>query len=162
MPTPIKPAATRVEMTQIVLPSFTNNHGTAFGGQIAAWIDICASVAAQRFSRGAVVTASMDQLHFLIPVKLGMIVVLQAQINQSWHSSMEIGVRIEAEDSRTGLRAHCCSAYLTFVALDDDGDPRPVPEVDTSGDPIAARRAAEAVRRRDHRLAERALRRAAS
>lgn len=156
----VQPALTRVEMTQIVLPSFTNNHGTAFGGQIAAWTDICASVAAQRFSRGPVVTASMDQLHFLIPVKLGMIVVLQAQVNQSWRTSMEIGVRIEAEDPRTGLRAHCCTAYLTFVALDDAGDPRAVPRIDTDGDPTAERRAAEAIMRRDNRLAVRALRKA--
>lgn len=156
---PVKPSATRVEMTEIVLPPHTNNHGTAFGGQIAAWTDICASVAARRFCKGPVVTVSMDQLHFLMPVKLGMIVVLRGQVNQSWRTSMEIGVRIETEDSNTGERAHCCTAYLTFVALDEAGQPRPVPSVDTSDDPDAARRAADAILRRESRLQVRAMRR---
>jgi len=158
-PTTVRPETTRVEMTQIVLPTHTNNHGTAFGGQIAAWCDICAAVAAQRFSRGAVVTASMDSLHFLKPVRQGMIVVLRAQVNQAWGTSMEVGVRVEAEDPQTCERQHCCSAYLTFVALDDDDKPRRVPKVDPDGDPKAPRRAAEAQLRRDTRLQVRELRR---
>ena len=90
-----KPDVSCVEMTQIVLPGDTNNHGTAFGGQIAAWCDICAAVAAQRFCRLPVVTASMDQLHFLQPVKKGMVVILRSQVNQAWKTSMEVGVRVE-------------------------------------------------------------------
>lgn len=157
---PVTPASTRVEMTQIVLPPHTNNHGTAFGGQIAAWTDICASVAARRFCRGPVVTVSMDQLHFVMPVKLGMIVILRGQVNQSWRTSMEIGVRIETEDSVTGVRAHACTAYLTFVALDEAGQPRPVPRVDTRDDPEAERRASDAILRRESRLQVLATRRA--
>lgn len=149
-------AVTRVEMTQIVLPPHTNNHGTAFGGQIAAWADICASVAARRFCRGPVVTVSMDSLHFLLPIKLGMIVVFRAQVNQAWRSSMEIGVRVEAEDSITGERHRCSSAYFTFVALNENGRPRQVPTLDASGDPENERRAREAMIRRDARLRVRA------
>ena len=91
-----RPEDTMVEMTQLVLPSHTNNHGTAFGGQIAAWVDVCAAVSAQRFCRMPVVTASMDALHFLQPVHQGMVVILKSTVNCAWRSSMEIGVRIES------------------------------------------------------------------
>ena len=152
------PEISAVEMTQMVLPSDTNNHGTAFGGQIAAWCDICAAVSAQRFCRRPVVTASMDQLHFLHPVKKGMVVILRAQLNQAWRTSMEIGVRVEAEDPLSGSIVHCCSAYLTFVALDAHGKPCPIPKLDTADNPVWIRRAKEAQMRRDNRLEMRRLR----
>lgn len=152
-------SATRTEMTWIVLPTHTNNHDTAFGGQIAAWCDICAAVAAQRFVRGPVVTASMDSLHFLKPVKRGMVVVLQGMVNRAWNTSVEVGVRVDAEDPNTGQRVHCCSAYLTFVALDGHGGKRPVPELDTEGDPEVGRRQREADLRRGARLQVREARR---
>lgn len=154
---PVQPAVTRVEMTQIVLPPHTNNHGTAFGGQIAAWADIAASVAARRFCRGPVVTVSMDSLHFLLPIKLGMIVVFRAQVNQAWRSSMEVGVRVEVEDSSTGERHRACSAYFTFVALDEQGRPKAVPALDPGEDAEDQRRAREAMIRRDARLRVREL-----
>lgn len=154
---PVSVATTRVEMAQIVLPPHTNNHGTAFGGQIAAWADICASVAARRFCRGPVVTVSMDSLHFLLPIREGMIVILRAQVNQAWRSSMEIGVRVEAEDTSTGERHRACSAYFTFVALDDDSRPKPVPALDPGQDAEDLRRAREAMIRRDARLRTREL-----
>ena len=157
--TKVLPADTAVEMTQIVLPSHANNHGTAFGGQIAAWCDICAAVSAQRFCRGPVVTASMDQLHFLLPARRGMVVILRSQVNQAWKTSMEVGVRVETEDPLTGERKHCCSAYLTFVSLGPDGSPVPVPSLDTASDPGQQRRAKEAQWRRDARLRMRELRR---
>ena len=144
---------TRVEMTQIVLPENTNNHGTIFGGQLVAWMDICGAVAAQRFARSSVVTAAIDQLHFVAPVRQGMIVVLRGQINQAWGSSMEAGVRVEAEDPMTGERVHACSGFLTFVALGAQGKPRQVPElVVMEGE---ARRATDADARRAQRLAGR-------
>lgn len=120
---------TRVEMTQIVLPPDTNNHGTAFGGKIAAWVDICAAVSAQRFCRAAVVTASMDALHFVEPVRLGMIVILRSQVNRVWNSSMEVGVRVDTENPKTGEIRHCCSAYLTFVSIDEEGKPIGLPRL---------------------------------
>ena len=155
----VDPEQTKVEMTQIVLPSHTNNHDTAFGGQIAAWVDICAAVSAQRFCRCGVVTASMDELHFLHPVKKGMVVILRSQVNRAWNSSMEVGVRVEAENPITGKVLHCCSAYLTFVAIDGKGGTISVPNLDSKGDFTLERRAREAQMRRDNRLKMRELRR---
>ena len=151
--------ATDVEMTQIVLPSHTNNHGTVFGGQMAAWIDICAAVSAQRFARKAVVTASIDELHFVHPVRRGMVIVLKGRVNQAWGSSMEVGVRVDAEDPRTGDTSHCCTAYLTFVAINDDGRTSQVPQLDPGSDAEAVKRAQDAQERRDHRLTMRQKRR---
>ncbi len=145
-------------MTQIVLPTHTNNLGTAFGGQIAAWIDICAAVSAQRLARAAAVTASMDGLHFRRPVRKGMVVVLQSQVNRVWRSSMEIGVRVEAEDPTTGLREHCCTAYLTFVVVGKDGQPAEAPELDLEESDECLRRWEQAAIRRTSRLELRRLR----
>lgn len=149
---------TRVEMTQIVLPTHANNLGTAFGGQIAAWADICAAVSAQRLCRAPAVTASMDGLHFRRPVRQGMVVVLQSQVNRSWRTSIEVGVRVEAENPATGSREHCCTAYLTFVVVDATGRPAPVPAVDPGESPASLRRFAQAEVRRSSRLALRAMR----
>jgi len=148
--------ATRVEMTQLVLPSHANNHGTVFGGQMAAWIDVCAAVSAQRFARKAVVTASIDEIHFVQPVRRGMVVILRASVNQAWGTSMEVGVHVDAEDPRSGDTVHCCTAYLTFVAINDDGRPSPVPVLDTCGEADADKRALQAQERRDNRLQMRA------
>lgn len=150
--------STRTEMTQIVLPSHTNNLGTAFGGQIAAWIDICAAVSAQRLCHAPAVTASMDGLHFRRPVRQGMVVVLRSQVNRVWNSSMEVGVRVEAEDPSTGQREHCCTAYLTFVVVGDDGAPGVAPHLDLGDDPDARRRWEQAEIRRRSRLDLRRLR----
>jgi len=151
--------ATNVEMTQIVLPSHTNNHGTVFGGQMAAWIDVCAAVSAQRFARKAVVTASIDELHFVHPVRRGMVIILKARVNQAWGSSLEVGVRVEAEDPRTGDTSHCCTAYLTFVAINDDGKPSKVPRLDPGDNAEAITRSHDAQDRRDNRLSMRQKRR---
>lgn len=145
-------------MTQIVLPTHTNNLGTAFGGQIAAWIDICAAVSAQRLARAAAVTASMDGLHFRRPVRQGMVVVLQSQVNRVWRSSMEIGVRVDAEDPATGNREHCCTAYLTFVVIGADGRPGVAPGLDLEGQEENERRWTQAAIRRKSRLELRRLR----
>ncbi|MFT5679153.1 MAG: acyl-CoA hydrolase [Myxococcota bacterium] len=155
---PKNPANSRSEMHQIVLPTHTNNHDTVFGGQIAAWCDICAAISAQRFCRGAVVTASMDQLHFLRPVRRGMVVILKSQVNQAWRTSMEVGVRVDAEDPATGSLVHCCTAYLTFVALDAHGQPRSIVSLDPGEDVDMIRRTKEADLRRARRLEMRELR----
>lgn len=149
---------TRTEMTQIVLPTHANNLGTAFGGQIAAWIDICAAVSAQRLCRAPAVTASMDGLHFMRPVRQGMVVVLKSQVNRAWRSSMEVGVRVDAEDPSTGLREHCCTAYLTFVVVDSGGNPGVAPAVDPGPDPHDRRRWEQAEIRRLSRLELRRMR----
>jgi acyl-CoA hydrolase len=123
--TPRGPDDSAVEMTQLVLPNNANNRGTAFGGQIMAWIDIAAAVCAARHARGGVVTASVDAVDFVRPVLQGHVVVLKARVNYVGRTSLEIGVRVEGEVFGGG-RYHATTAYTTFVALDDDGTPRPV------------------------------------
>ncbi|KAL4451765.1 hypothetical protein ABPG75_007427 [Micractinium tetrahymenae] len=110
-------AATRVVMAQIVSPSDSNGLDVCMGGTVLSWIDICAGLAAKTFARGPCVTASVDAVHFLRPCHVGSVVIIAAMINRTFRSSMEVGVRVEEEDARTGARHHCCSAYLTFVAL---------------------------------------------
>lgn len=143
-----KPA---MEMNQIVLPQHSNALGTVFGGTLMSWIDICAAMAAQRHARSIVVTASMDQLDFLRPIKVGQLVNLRATINYVGRTSMEVGVRVESENMLTGERIHTASAYLTFVALDEKGRAKPVPQSTprTDADKLRYR---EAEARREQRL----------
>jgi len=145
------PRASRVVMTETVMPGDGNALGSAFGGRIAQWIDVAAAIACQRHCRRRVVTASMDDLHFLKPIRVGMIVELRAQVNATFRTSMEAGVRIESESPLTGERAHVCSAYLTFVAQDEHGRPVEVPPLvlETEED---RRREQDAKRRRAVRL----------
>jgi acyl-CoA hydrolase len=148
------PRASRVETVQLVLPGLTNTHGTIFGGILMQWIDIAAGIAAGRHSGGPVVTASMDRLHFLTPVNLGEIVTLQAQVNFAATTSMEVGVRVLAETRPGGERRQATRAYLTFVAVDDAGKPRPVPPLRTET-AEEKRRFEDASHRRAERLRER-------
>ncbi len=138
-------------MTQLVLPSDTNALGTIFGGTVMSWIDIAAAIAAQRHARKVTVTASMDAMSFLAPVKLGHVVHVRAIVNYAGRTSMEVGVRVDSENPRTGETKHTSSAYLTFVALDDQGNPAPVPPV-LPGTPEEKRRFEEAKKRREHRM----------
>lgn len=144
-------ARTRVEMTQVVLPQFANALGNVFGGQVMAWIDICAAVAAQRHCRAQVVTASIDAVHFIEPIKQGDVVVLRGQVNQVFHTSMECGVAVESENPLTGERRRAMKAYATFVALDENGCPTKVPPIEHVSDEDR-RRAREADARREQRL----------
>src|SRR5512146_456531 len=139
-------------MTQIVMPMHTNGvAGVMFGGIMMQWIDVCAGVAAMRHASGAVVTASIDRLDFLSPVRVGEIVVLQAMVNYAGRTSMEVGCRVETEDMRTGTRRYVTKSYLTFTAIDDHGKPRGIPalELVTDND---HRRHTEAEKRRTERL----------
>ena len=145
-------SASRVEMTELVLPGDTNALGTIFGGKVMQWIDIAASVAAMRHSAGNVVTASIDALAFLTPIHLGEVVVLKAQVNFAGRTSMEVGVRVEAQDPRSGAHRYTTKAYLTFVAIDKDGKARAVPRLIVDGDE-ERRRHADAEARRAARLA---------
>ncbi|HXU07163.1 MAG TPA: acyl-CoA thioesterase [Polyangia bacterium] len=148
------PRASRVETEQLVLPGLTNTHGTIFGGMLMQWIDIAAGISAARHAGGPVVTASMDRLHFLHPIRLGEVVTVQAQVNYVGTTSMEVGVRVMAEDQSAQGRRQTTRAFLTFVAVDDDGRPRAVPplSLETSVD---RRRFADARTRRAVRLRER-------
>jgi acyl-CoA hydrolase len=139
-------------MTQIVMPMHTNGvAGVMFGGIMMQWIDVCAGVAAMRHASGAVVTASIDRLDFLSPVRVGEIVVLQAMVNYAGRTSMEVGCRVETEDMRTGTRRYVTKSYLTFTAIDDHGKPRGVPALELVTD-HDRRRHAEAEKRRTERL----------
>src|SRR5689334_3094321 len=120
------PADSRTETTHFVLPEATNALGTIFGGTIMQWIDEVAAIAATRHAGGIAVTAAVDALQFLAPIHLGDLVVLKAQVNAVGRTSMEVGVRVEVEDPKTGVRKKTTKAYLTFVATDDDGRPRDV------------------------------------
>lgn len=123
-----KPAsASQVVMTELVLPSHTNSIDSIFGGVIMSWIDICAAIAAQRHSASEVVTASLDDLNFVAPVYKGWVVNLKSSINFVAKTSMEVGVRVDAENPKTGDSFHTATAYLTFVAIGKDGKPTPVP-----------------------------------
>jgi acyl-CoA hydrolase len=148
------PRSSRVETAQLVLPGLTNVHGTIFGGFLMQWIDMAASIAAARHAGGPVVTASMDRLHFMTPVQLGEVVLLQAQVNFAAQTSMEIGVRVLSENQATFKRRQTTRAYLTFVAVDENGRPRPVPRLhpETVND---RRREKDARARRAGRLRER-------
>jgi acyl-CoA hydrolase len=148
------PRDSRVETAQLVLPGLTNVHGTIFGGILMQWIDIAAGIAAGRHAGGPVVTASMDRLHFLDPVLLGEVVILQAQVNFAATTSMEIGVRVMCENPTTLDRRQTTRAYLTFVAVDEHGQPRPVPALHPQT-AVERRRYADAQRRRAVRLRER-------
>lgn len=141
-------------MTQLVQPPDANYLETLFGGRLVEWIDNCAAIAAQRHARQKVVTASIDDLHFAVPIRLGDIVVLKAQVNYVHRTSMEVGVRVERENPRTGARTHAARAYLTFVALSDDNVPLSVPPV-VAESPDDKRRAANAITRREFRLMRR-------
>jgi acyl-CoA hydrolase len=145
----------RVEMTEIVMPEDTNQYGHAWGGRVMALIDKAAAIAAVRHCRMNVVTASVDSLTFRAPVKLGHFLKLHASVNAAFRTSMEVGVRVVSEDPLSGLQAHCCSAFVTMVALDDAGRPTPVPDI-LPADKEDRRRHREAARRRRARLAMRA------
>lgn len=118
-----------VIMTEMVLPTHTNSLNSVFGGVIMSWIDIAAAIAAQRHCQRPVVTASIDDLHFVKPVFKGWVVNLKASVNFTSHTSMEVGVRVDAENPITGEKFHTASAYLTFVALDANGKPTSVPPI---------------------------------
>ncbi|MCX7977684.1 MAG: acyl-CoA thioesterase [Bdellovibrionaceae bacterium] len=138
-------------MTQLVLPGDTNALGTVFGGTIMSWIDVAAAISAQRHSNSVVVTASVDHLSFIAPVYTGWVVNLKASVNFVAKTSMEVGVRVDAENPRTGETFHTVSAYLTFVALDEKGKPKPVPQLILETDEDRRRNRA-AARRREARL----------
>ena len=118
---------THVIMHELVLPNDTNLLGNVLGGRVMHLMDMCAAMSAYKHARTAVVTASVDQLDFLAPAKQGDIMMLKSAVNFTGKSSMEIGVRIESENPKTGIIKHTVSAYLTFVSLNEKGTPQRIP-----------------------------------
>jgi acyl-CoA hydrolase len=131
-----------------------NTAGNVHGGVIMHLCDEVAGIAAVRHSGARVVTAAMDRMTFRHPVFVGQLVTVKATVNAAWRSSMEVGVRVESENVRSGEVLHTSTAYLTMVALDDEGNPTEVPPI-APETPDEIRRAREAQLRRDNRLAER-------
>ncbi|MBF0103869.1 MAG: acyl-CoA thioesterase [Deltaproteobacteria bacterium] len=124
-----KTSESSLESTYMVMPEHTNPRGYTFGGTIMAWVDITAGVVAFRHCRTSVVTASMDELSFLYPVNLGDLVTLKASVNFTSRHSMEVGVKVLAENPITGESSHTATAYLTFVSLDKNGKTLPIAQV---------------------------------
>ncbi|MBU8894866.1 acyl-CoA thioesterase [Corallococcus sp. H22C18031201] len=139
-------------MTQLILPPDANNLDAAFGGKVMQWIDICGAIAAQRHCREVVVTASMDDLHFHAPIRVGWIALLHSRVLATFRTSMEVGVTVHAENPLTGERHLTTSALLTFVALDSAGQRVPVPGLILETDSERAA-FAEAEARRAQRIA---------
>ena len=137
--------------TELTLPNDANSLGTLFGGKLMQCVDLCAAIAAVRHARCAVVTASVDQLTFLQPVKIGQLVILKSSVNRVFRTSMEVGVKVWVEDLASGEVKHVSSAYLTFVALDKDRQRIPIgPVTPETEDEI--RRYEHAGHRREVRL----------
>lgn len=147
-------AASQVITTQLVLPNDTNQLGNLLGGTLMHWIDIAAAICAKRHSGRVCVTASVDELNFHQPIKLGEVVTLQASVNRAFTTSMEIGVLVTAQGSEGEPTRRANTSYLTFVAIDERGMPVPVPPLmpETADE---KRRYEEAQRRRELRLQHR-------
>lgn len=143
-----------VEMIQVVQPQDANALGTVFGGTVVAWMDSAAAIAAIRHSRCPSVTASIDHLSFLSPIHVGELAIIRASVNYTHRTSMEVGVWIESENPLTGERKGTTHGYLTFVALDDEGRPTPVPPVIPETEE-EKQRYEEAKRRREVKLQRR-------
>lgn len=143
-----------VIMTELVLPNHTNQLGNLLGGQLMHWIDICAALCASKHNQRVCVTASVDRIDFIHPVKLGDMVTLIASVNRVFNTSMEMGVKVYAETFRDGIRVHTNTAYLTFVSVDENNKPvkaiEAIPETEDE-----KRRYDEALLRREARLSTR-------
>jgi acyl-CoA hydrolase len=148
---PRSPADSLAILTTTILPADTNAYGNLFGGALVAMIDKTASITASRHARRNVVTASIDRVDFIQPIRLGDIVTIRSRLNYTGRTSMEIGVEAHSEDRRGGAPVHACSAMLTFVAIDDAGHPGSVPPLEVTTDEdrrlFAAGKARAAARR---------------
>jgi acyl-CoA hydrolase len=150
--TPKRAAESEVELVQVMELADANLSGNVHGGVIMRMVDTAAGLSAHKHCRGRVVTVAMDEMSFLEPIFLGEVVTVKAMVNDVGRTSMEVGVRVEAENYYSGRKVHSSSAYLVFVALDERGKPRPVPPlaVETEEE---QRRQREAKLRREARLA---------
>jgi acyl-CoA hydrolase len=148
MPKEPRPQAhSRTQMTEYVLPQHTNALGGVFGGQIMAWIDLCAAICAQRHSGRMAVTAFVDDMKFEQPVRVGEVVRLDAKVTATFRTSMEIEVVVEGEDATSGRRWPCVDARVTFVAIDEHRRPTEVPPLALDSDEVRASQAAGEARR---------------
>ncbi|MCC6586840.1 MAG: acyl-CoA thioesterase [Bryobacterales bacterium] len=151
MPEPKPVSASASQYTAWAQPNDANALGTLFGGRLMQWVDLAAALAAARHARCTVVTASVDSMTFLRPIRIGQLVILRSSVNRVFRTSMEVGVKVYVEDLHSGDRAHVSSAYLTFVAVSPEGQrvqlPPVLPETEAE-----KRRFAAAGHRREYRL----------
>ena len=149
---PVRDSAS--EYSELALPTDANGWGHVLGGKVMHLVDLAGAMAAMRHARRGVVTAAVDSLQFLHPVHLGELIMLHSSVNRTFRTSMEVGVRVVTENLITGTQCHTCSAYLTFVAMDENGVPALVPSVipETEAEQRRYRQAGE---RREYRLATR-------
>ncbi len=124
----------RTVMSEIVLPNDTNTFGNLMGGRLMYWMDIAAGIASTRHCNAPVMTASVDNLSFKTPIKLGNIVHIEAKVTRAFNTSMEVHLQVWGEDSLHQYRYQSNEAYFTFVALDPNGKPRKVPQAIPSTD----------------------------
>jgi len=154
---PKPPSSSRVTLVrQMEIPD-ANLAGNVHGGEIMRMVDTAAGIAAAKHSGGLAVTAAMDEMSFLEPVYLGDIVTVKASVNQAFTTSVEVGVRVESETMRTGRMVHTSSAYLVYVALDDEGKPRRVPPLIPETDEERQRQKEAGVRRKTRLARKRAI-----
>ncbi len=140
-------SASITDMTEYVLPQNANAYGTVFGGQIMAWVDLCAAICAQRHTARPCVTAFVDDLRFVNPVRVGEVVRLRAKVTAAFRTSIEIEVRCSGEDSVSGRVWPCVDALVTFVALDENRKPTFVPQLVLDTDELRASQSAGEARR---------------
>ena len=137
------------EMTELLLPNDTNNLGRALGGAVLHWMDICGAIAAMRFSNHQCVTASMDHVDFISPIDLGEVAIVEAFVFDTGRTSIDVKVDVRAEDPREGEERDTTTSFFTFVALDDEGTPTEVPDLDCPTDNQRALRDAAREQRRE-------------
>jgi acyl-CoA hydrolase len=148
---PKRPAETATEMVQVVLPNDANPLGFILGGTVMHLIDIAGAIACHRHTRTLLVTAAVDGLQFLHPIKVGDLIILKARVTAAWSTSLEVEVEVFSEEILTGMRRMTSRAYLTFVSIDPNGQRLPIPplQLDTEDERAKAR---DADRRRAERL----------
>jgi len=146
-------AESQAERSEIVFPADANAVGNLFGGRLMQYIDLVGAIAACRHARAMTVTASMDHLDFVAPVKIGDLLILKASVNRAFKTSMEVGVRVMVEDVKEQRLRHVSSAYLTYVAVDREGKKLEVPAVIPETE-HQKRRYEDAARRREMRAGE--------
>ena len=152
-PLPRTVSESQSEMTELILPNDTNTLGNLLGGRLMHFIDLVGAMAAYRHTRTHVVTAAMDHIDFIQPVHVGDLLILKSSVNRAFSKSVEVGVKVFAENTMAGKYRHVASAYLVFVAVDPSGNPVPVPQIlpETEDE---RRRYEGAQRRRENREAE--------
>jgi acyl-CoA hydrolase len=141
----------KAEYVELALPNDANVLGNLLGGKIMHLVDLAGAIAAMKHARSVVVTAAIDHMNFIHPVRIGQLVLLRSSVNRAFHTSMEVGVKVFVEDLISGAERHISSAYLTFVALGADGKRVAVPPVIPESEE-EKRRYAEAGARREYRL----------